>query len=79
MKQDGDATSNLVSQFKFILGLNCVCMTVKMFSESCRRFNQDSSTVNENLLEFSFDFGMSESDNKRVENGVDAHTQNRKN
>ena len=51
---------------------------MKMLYESCRRFTQDSSTANENWLEFSFDFGMSESDKKGVENGVDAHTQNRK-
>ena len=51
---------------------------MKMLYESCRRFTQDDSTANENLPEFSFNFGMSESDKKGVENGVDAHTQNRK-
>ena len=54
-------------------------MTKKVLYESCRRFTQDSSAANENWIEFSFDFGMSESEKKGVENGVDAHTQNRKN
>ena len=52
---------------------------MKMLYESCRRFTEESSTANENCLEFSFDFGMSDSEKKGVENGVDAHTQNRKN
>ena len=52
---------------------------MKMLYENCRRFTQDSSTANENCLEFSFDFGMSESDKKGVENGVDAQAQKRKN
>ena len=50
-----------------------------MLYESCRRFTEESSTANENCLEFSFDFGMSDSEKKGVENGVDAHTQSRKN
>ena len=51
---------------------------MKMLYESCKILTQDSSTANENWLEFSFDFRMSESDKKGVENGVDAYTQNRK-
>ena len=52
-------------------------MKMKMLYESWKIFTQDGSTANENWLEFSFDFVMSESDKKGVENGVDVHTQDR--
>ena len=69
-------TSVHVSHFNFIFLLNWP--TMKMVYESCRRFTQDSSTANENWLEFSFDFWMSECEKKGVENGVDVHKQKRK-
>ena len=50
-----------------------------MLYDSCKTLTQDGSTVDENCFDFSFDFGMSKSEKKGVETGVDAHTQNRKN
>ena len=46
-----------------------------MLYESFRRFTQVTYTANENCLEFSFDFRMSKSDKKGIENGVDLLTQ----
>ena len=75
MEREDDEISVHISHFNFIFRLDCVYVTMKMLCESYRRFTQDSSAANENCVEFSFDFRMSKSEKKGVENGVDAHTQ----
>ena len=75
MEREDDEISVHISHFNFIFRLNCVYVTMKMLYESCNRFTQDSSAANENGIEFPFDFRMSKSEKKGVENGVDAHTQ----